>query len=654
MPDHVGASESPFAKLSRTPDKAVRWTSGFWNDRQKLVRNQTIDSMLSALADPKNATYFGNFKAVATGSDGFHGRFWSDGDCYKTVEAMLILLDLEFDTALAQQIDAMVDDILGAQEPDGYINTQITLTDLGRWTHVDHHELYNLGHFFTLACLHNQVTGSDRLLGGAIRAADNLYETFISREPHLAKFDFNPSQIMGLVELYRESGESKFLQLARLFVENRGAHPGLPGNNGDQSQMRIPLLEERDAVGHAVSGPYLWAGAADIFMETNEPALFEAVERIWADSTQRRMYITGGIGSLHKGTSERSSPRFEQIAECYGRPYQLPNDSAYNETCANLANAMWSWRMLQITGDARYADVMEQVMYNAGLSGMSLSGRAFTYTNPLKFNGADHQLLHNDSARRWERFGCYCCPPQVARTIAGIHRWAYSQGQSALWVHLYGSSTVEFGAGSKRFALEQTTNFPWDGTITLKVVAAPEGEFDLNIRIPGWSRQTALTINGRDAVLAHAGPHYHSVRKHWSIDDTVVLDVDMAPRIVVGRPEIEEVRNQGAVMRGPMVYCLEAEDLPEDTALDDIVLSPSAAFSPATGEGPLEGLGIIGVDLHRRAPWTADAPYSDLNSADLEPVAANLIPYFAWNNRPDNRMTVWLPLRDPKPTALSN
>ena len=643
--DGIPTTISAHARLRRPADTAVRWTGGFWAEKQNLVRSESILSVLDAMEDPKNAAYFGNFRAVPAGSTSFYGRYWSDGDCYKAIESILLLTDVAPDHDLTGRMNDYIEIIAAAQEDDGYLNTQITLTDLGRWTDIEHHEMYNLGHLFTTACLHHQVTGARRLLDIAIRAADNLYGTFITRDPDLARFGFNPSQIMGLVELYRELGDARYLELARIFVENRGAHPDLNGNNGDQSQARVPLLDESEAVGHCVTGPYLWAGAADIVMETDEAPLMAAITRIWEDSTYRKMYITGGIGALHKGTSERSHPRYEQIAEAYGRPFQLPSDTAYNETCANIANAMWSWRMLQLTGDARYADVIEQVMYNTGLSGVSLSGTHFTYSNPLRFNGETHFIGNNDSPRRWTRWTCYCCPPQVTRAIAGLHRWAYSTAEDAVWVHLYGTNALETELGVGRIVLRQLSDFPWSGKVRLQVVETPDGEATLHLRIPGWSAETTLRVNGEAIEVTGQGPRYLPLTRHWATGEEIELTLDIRPRILAARPEVEELRNQVAVMAGPVVYCLEGADLPEGVAINDVALPARAALEPFAGEGLFAGLTLLRTDLPRRPAWEGEALYAPVAVQDNGTVPAVLIPYFAWNNRDDNTMAVWLPLQ---------
>ncbi|MHA3979113.1 glycoside hydrolase family 127 protein [Halovulum sp. GXIMD14794] len=644
MDKAIGPEISPHSPLKRPHDRAVRWTGGFWGDKFDMVKRESLQSVLDALEDPANAAYFGNFRAAAKGKGTFHGRYWSDGDCYKAIETMLLFLDIEHDADLEAQIDARIAEVAAAQEADGYLNTQISLTDKGRWTDIEHHEMYNLGHLFTAGVLHHQVTGKTSLLDIAVRAADNLHDTFKGRDPDLARFGFNPSQIMGLVELYRETGARKYLDLARIFVENRGLHPDLRGNNGDQSQMRVPILDETEAVGHAVTGPYLWAGAADIVMETDEQPLLDAVKRIWEDSTFRKMYITGGIGALHKGTAERSHPRYEQIAEAYGRPYQLPSDTAYNETCANISNAMWSWRLLQLTGDARYADVMEQVLYNAALSAVSLSGSHFTYSNPLRFNGETHFIGNNDSPRRWTRWTCYCCPPQVTRTIAGLHRWAYSQADDALWLHLYGTNRIETELASGRIALSQQSDFPWSGEVTLTVEAAPQAETTLHLRLPGWSPGAAVTVNGAAIATEGNGARYVPLTRRWQVGDTVTLNLDISPRIMAARPDVEEVRNQVAVTCGPVVYCLEGADLPEGVTINEVALAPDTAFTPRTGEGLFAGLTLLDCTLKRRAKWQGGALYAPLAALQGDTVQATLIPYFAWNNRDDNTMAVWLPL----------
>ncbi|MDC0739607.1 glycoside hydrolase family 127 protein [Cognatishimia sp. SS12] len=636
---------SPFSKLKRLDSDAVRWTDGFWAQKLTTVKNDSLPSVLAALNDKSNATYFPNFKNAGSGTGAFVGVDWSDGDCYKSLETMILFLDLEYDAALDAQIDGMISEIASAQEDDGYICTQITLTGRPRWTNIHDHELYNFGHLLTVGVLHHQVTKKTSLLNVALRAADYLYDTFSTRDPELSAFCFNPSQIMGLVELYRETGEQRYLELAKIYIDNRGSNPKNPRSDLDQTQDRVPVRAETEAVGHAVTGPYLWAGAADLVMETNEQELLDAITRIWEDSTYRKMYITGGIGALHKGIAERSNPDYEEISEAYGRPFQLPNDSAYNETCANISNAMWSWRLLQLTGDARYADVMERVLFNSALSALSLDGEQFTYTNPLRFNGKDHMLISNDSPVRWKTWRCYCCPPQITRTIAGLHRWTYSTGENAVWVHLYGANTINTDINGAKLSMTQSSNYPWGGDIRFEVEAAPEGELTIHLRIPGWTPTASLTVNG-DAIGVPVGsPNYVAVTRTWSAGDVIELSFDTSPQVLTARPEVEEARSQAAVICGPLVYCLEGADLPDGTSIDDVVLRSDTQFEVQPGVGLFEGLRVLSTDLQLRSSWTSHELYAPLAKLPAATVKATLIPYFAWNNRPDNTMSVWLPLQ---------
>ena len=409
--------------------------------------------------------------AFAAGlEEGAHeGTDWSDGDCYKWLEAMAHVYGATRDPELDRQMDEVIAWIAGAQEADGYLNTQITLDPAKRrWQNVHHHELYNAGHCFTAAAVHLEATGKRSLLEVAVRLADYLCGVFLPTPPTLANFGFNPSQIVGLVDLYRVTGERRYLELAGVFVSNRGSEPD-PGFNGDLNQDRVPLRDETAAVGHAVTATYLWAGAADVYAETGETAVLRALERIWNDIVATKLYLTGAVGADHFSASIRNDP----VHEAFGLPHDLPNATAYTETCANIGQGMWAWRMAALTGDAHYGDVLEQVLYNSGLSGMSADGTRFCYTNPLRWYGSEHRGMSNDTPERWFTHICYCCPPQVARTIARLHRWAYGLADDAVWVHLYGGSRLQAEVAGGALVLEQKTDYPWDGAIAITLEEAP-------------------------------------------------------------------------------------------------------------------------------------------------------------------------------------
>jgi DUF1680 family protein len=447
---------------------------------------------------------------------------------------------------------------------------------------------------------------------------------------------------MGAVELYRTTGEKKYLALAVRLLDLRDAAAG----GTDDNQDRIPFRKQAEAVGHAVRANYLYAGAADVYAETGDQTLLEPLRKIWSDVVTRKMYLTGACGALYDGASPDGSKDQKQIArvhQAYGRDYQLPNSAAHNETCAAVGNALWNWRMLQITGDAKYADVLELTLYNALLAGVSLDGKRFFYTNTLR------QLDPMPAPLRWSRrreewISCYCCPPNVARTVAEASAYAYGRSGRGVWVHLYGGSTLDTTLpDGRRVRLKQETDYPWNGRVKVTVESAPSGDLSLFLRVPGWADGASLTVNGK-SVRATPG-RYAEVRRAWGAGDAVELTLPVRPRLVEAHPLVEEARNQVAVMYGPLVYCLESTDLPGDVALQSVALprdaKPAARFVP-------DLLGGVTV-LEAKAEAAADRPwgnelYREFRPPAARPVNVKLIPYYAWANRGKSEMTVWMPL----------
>ena len=645
------SEHSPFRKLHPSAHDAVRWTQGFWADRFRLCRETILPSMRQAMDDPDNAAWFGNLYIAAGLREGEHrGTFWSDGDCFKWMEAVAHVYGLTRDPALDRALDELIEVIARAQDPDGYLCTQIQLTDKERWQRRNHHELYNMGHLMTSACVHHAVTGKDTFLRVACRLADYLYDLFQPRPRELVHFGWNPSNIMGLVDLYHATGDARYLELAQTFVDMRGAAPEdfgrMPGwvlrDGGDQNQDRVPLREETIAVGHGVTATYLWCGAADVYAETGEPALLEALERIWDDVTKTKLYVTGALGALHHSASPRGDP----VHEAFGLPYQLPNATAYNETCTNIGNAMWNWRLLNITGQARYADGMEQVLYNSMLSPMSADGTRFFYTNPLRWHGHEHQPLSHDAHERWFTHDCYCCPPQVARSIARLHNWAYSLSAEGVWVHLYGGSRLETALpGGSPLALVQRTDYPWEEEIEIEIEQAPEERFAVMLRVPGWAGGAEIRINGQLAGVEVRPGTYVTLERIWSAGDLIELTLPMDARLLVAHPKVEETRNQVAVTRGPVVYCLESADLPPGVDLSEVYLPRDVEWAPRYDAGLLGGLAVLeGQAVRLRTASGPDDLYRTLDGATVEPLPVTLIPYYAWANRGTGKMSVWLPL----------
>jgi DUF1680 family protein len=401
-----------FRRMQQTAPGQVRWTEGFFASRFKMLAENTLASMREALNTPGNAAQWNNLYIAAGLREGrFRGVNWSDGDCFKWMEAVAHVYGVTKDPALDRILDEHIEVVAKAQEPDGYIGTHVQLTDKARWGDRSYHELYNMGHLMTAAAVHHRVTGKESFLRVAIRAADYIYDLFMPRPRELHHFPWNPSNVMGLIDLYREIGDRRYVHLADTFVSMRGAHPEdfrRPGrlirtDDGDHNQDRVPLRQEDKAVGHVVTATYLYAGAADVYAETGDSTLLTALERIWDDFVSHKMYITGAGAALHTGATERG----DFTHEAYGHPYELPNASAYNETCANIGGAMWAWRMLGITGEAKYAELMERVIYNSMLSATSLDITRFTYTNPLRWHGADQLLMSNDRSERWFTHTCY-------------------------------------------------------------------------------------------------------------------------------------------------------------------------------------------------------------------------------------------------------
>lgn len=641
------AHKPPYQKLHPLAHDAVTWTEGFWGNLFELCRHTVLPSMRQALDEPDNGAVFSNFYVAAGWQKGARrGTMWSDGDCYKYMEAWSHVYGLTKDPAILEHLDPLIEVIAAAQEDDGYISTAMQLSpDKEYWTDLRDHELYNMGHLLTAASVHYRSTGKDNFLRIAIKLADYLYDLFMPRPPALAHFGFNPSNTMGAADLYRATGDERYLELAQCFVEMRGSQPG----GGDQNQALVPLREETRAVGHAVTAGYLYCGATDVVAETGDEALLAGLQRIWENAIHSKMYITGGNSAQHHGASQR--PEFGGSAggvhEAFGYEYALPNATAYNETCANIANAMWNWRLLNLSGDAKYTDIVELVLYNSMLSSMSLDGITFCYTNPLRWYGAEHPLLSQDAYERWFISRCYCCPTNTARTITLLHNWFYSTANDGLWIHLYGSNSLSAvlhdGAA---IALTQQTDYPWDELIRITIDKAPAHEVSLMLRIPGWAHEASLQINGEASHAALIPASYAESRRVWQAGDVIELRLPMQPRLVKAHPKVEEIRNHVAIMRGPIVYCLEGVDLPEGLSILEVYAPDDMQLTAKKEDDLLGGVTVI-KGLARRL-------YEENGSGELYLEAGNereadlevtLIPYYAWNNRGINTMTVWLPRR---------
>jgi hypothetical protein len=416
----------------------------------------------------------------------------------------------------------------------------------------------------------------------------------------------------------------------------------------DDNQDRLPFRQQTQAVGHAVRANYLYAGVADVYAETGDATLLAPLEKIWNDLVTRKLYITGGCGALYDGASPDGSKDQKQITrvhQAYGRDYQLPNATAHNETCAAIGNLLWNWRMLQITGDAKYADVIEQSLYNAILAGVSLDGTKFFYTNTLR------QLDPMPVELRWSRqrqpwISCFCCPPNVARTIAESASYAYACSDRGLYVALYGSGTCRTSLkDGTPVTLTQESNYPWDGKIRLTIDTSAPKEFSLLLRIPGWTRHASIQVNGQPLSDSSQPGTFHEIRRTWSPGDRVELDLPMPVRVLEANPLVEETRNQLAVTRGPIVYCLESPDLPNGVRLTTVRVPRDTQWSARQEDNLLGGVTVLeakALASENPSPWSGQL-YRDVTPSTDRTIDLKLIPYFAWANRGKSEMSVWLP-----------
>jgi hypothetical protein len=496
----------------------------------------------------------------------------------------------------------------------------------GRWSDLtDGHELYCAGHLIQAAVAHHRVTGDTRLLDVACRFADYIGSVFgPGRRPGTPG---HPEIEMALVELYRDIHERRYLELAGFFLDQRGQGTLGSGRGGGPAyyQDHVPVREATTVAGHAVRQLYLTAGVTDVYMETGEGALLDAVLRQWRAMVGGKLYITGGVGSRHEG-------------EAFGEPYELPNDRCYCETCAAIASVMWNWRMLLATGEGRFADLIERTLYNGFLSGVSLDGRRFFYVNPL---------LSRGGFERAEWYRCACCPPNVMRLMASLGHYFATADPTGLQIHQYGPTTIHAALEpGRRVALRMETDYPWQGQVELTVEHTDGLPWRLGLRLPGWCEGAALLVNGqRIQVPTEAG--YATIEQSWQEGDTVELVFPMAPRLIEAHPRSDSTRGCLAIERGPIVYCLEQCDQEPSVSVMDVQIDRAGALDTTWRGGLLGGVMVVeaagyAVDV---APWQ-DRLYRPASGGDdlpRRPVRLTAVPYHVWANRGPGAMRVWIP-----------
>ncbi|PWS33266.1 aceric acid hydrolase [Pedobacter paludis] len=641
---------SPFAKLHSINMTDVTWTKGFWADRFKVATETMVPNMWAIYNDPKISHAFKNFEIAAGLDTGSHaGPSFHDGDFYKTLEAMASLYASTKDPKLNAMMDRAIVVIAKSQRADGYIYTKAVIEQRKTGSNNQFQdrlsfEAYNIGHLMTAACVHYRATGKTTLLNVAKKATEYLYNFYKTASPTLARNAICPSHYMGVIEMYRTTKEPRYLELAKHLI----AIKGKIDDGTDDNQDRIPFLKQTKATGHAVRASYLYAGVADLYSETGNDSLMNSLNLMWNDVNDHKMYITGGLGSLYDGTSPDGTSYnpndVQKIHQAFGRDYQLPNFTAHNETCANIGNVLWNWRMLQVTGNAKYADVMELALHNSVLSGISLNGKNFLYTNPLA------QSNNLPFKQRWSKDRVpyislsNCCPPNVVRTIAEVSDYLYSISDKGLWFNLYGGNKVNTKlTNGTKISLEEITDYPWDGNIKININESASQAYSMFFRIPGWTHDAQIKVNGKAVDAETTSGTYTEVNRIWKAGDVIELTLPMEAQLIESNPLVEENRNQVAVKRGPIVYCLESSDLPGKNIFN--------AFIPTSTKFTTEKITIDGANMMSlvgNAKMTdptvwGNSLYRQVNNSNAT-TQIKLIPYFAWGNRGHSEMSVWLPV----------
>ena len=689
-------ARSSHAAMASVPLGSVKWTGGFWGDRFQVFSHTSVQSMWQTWQS-KEGKGFNNFLVAAGEQQGdHHGPPFHDGDMYKWLEAVAAVYAVNHDPELDAIMDRFIGLVQKAQRADGYIHTPVIIKERNKTATVSvgsvatvpvgsvatvpvgfadgsgpvgtatgtkndaafenrlNFETYNLGHLIMAGIIHKRATGKTTLFDCGVKAADFLYD-FCQRAPEeLAGNAICPSHYMGVAELYRETGEKKYLDLLRQFIDIRG----MVANGTDDNQDRIPFRQQYQAMGHAVRANYLYAGVADLFIESGEEQLMKNLTSIWTDITTRKMYLNGACGALYDGTSPDGTnykpDSIQKVHQSYGRPYQLPQSTAHNETCANIGNMLFNWRMLLATADAKYMDIVENCLYNSILPGISLDGEGYFYTNPLRLSDELPYKLRWPKERK-KYISCFCCPPNTLRTLCEAQDYIYTLSGTTLCVNLFGDSRLETKwEGIGDITLTQQTDYPWDGTVTLtieKLKAHKGHQFAIALRCPEWAANASdkqsfqalgLTVNGKGETADHQ-QGYLTIDREWKQGDVISFRLPMETRIIEANPLAEESRGQVAVMRGPVLYCLESTDLADGIDIDDVILPVDAQFR--TVETTIGGSSVRVLEteacVRSHTDWKGTL-YRNATAAK-EKKTIRLIPYYAWGNRGKSEMTVWMP-----------
>lgn len=626
--------------ISPVPFTSVKVTDKFWGQRLKANREVTIPLAFSKCEETGR---YENFIKAANPSDSYkvEGLSFDDTDVYKTIEGASYSMQTYPDKRLEKYIDSVLVIVAAAQEPDGYLYTSRTMNPKHphewagskRWEKVEDlsHEFYNLGHMIEGAIAHYQATGKRNFLNIAIKYADCV-EREIGDAP--GKQVYVPGhQIaeMALAKLYLVTGQKKYLDLAKFFLDKRG----YTSRKDEYSQAHKPVVEQDEAVGHAVRAAYMYSGMADVAALTGDSNYVHAIDNIWENVVSKKLYITGGIGAKHHG-------------EAFGANYELPNLTAYNETCAAIANVYWNYRLFLMHGDAKYYDVLERSLYNGLISGVSMEGGTFFYPNPLESDG--EYKFSQGACHRQPWFGCACCPSNISRFIPSLPGYIYAIKDNKVYVNLFMSNTTNLKVEGKNISLKQTTNYPWDGEVQVEVAKASGKPFNIMIRIPGWAKNEVLPsdlytyadnkqqeysvkVNGQ-SVKSQLINGYFSIERNWKKGDKIDIHFGMQPRVVKANPKIEDDKGRVSFERGPIVYCAEWPDNNFD--ISSVLLPAKPEIEVTDKTDMLNGI----KELKMQAQSLV---INEKGLLETPNVTLTLIPYYAWSHRGDGKMAVWLP-----------
>ena len=625
--------KSPYAKLRNVPVHAVTITSGFWQARREINVNSSIPSMEKLLE--ANGRMNNYLRLVGKNDARQTGPVYSDSDVYKWLEAVGFALQSGDVPELHAQADKIIKEVVAVEEPSGYLNTYYAgdrtkdrmQPEVQRWGH----ELYNLGHMIQGAIAYYRATGDTTLLDSGRRFVDSyLLPSFGPAADKKPIFSGHPEIELALIELCRTTGEKKYLTFAGYILQGDDRIKE-PHHAYVYHFCGIPFTSRTHLEGHAVRAMYACCGATDYYMETGDESYLNTLNVLWSDLVNSQMYITGGVGARSQG-------------EAFGDSYELPNFTAYGESCAAIGNMMWNWRMLTATGEGKYADVIERSLYNGINSGMSLDGTLYCYRNPLAFDPSNGDQIRNP----W--YDTTCCPPNLERTFASLPGYFYSTSKDGLYVHLYDNSQLDWHLeDGTSIKVAQKTKYPWEGSVDLTVSPAKPAEFTFYLRIPGWSQRTQVKVNGIPVSGADAG-RYLAVRRRWSPGDTINLKFDMSPQVMQANTRIVDDYGRVAVQRGPLVYCLEQIDQPAGVALYDVSVDlrqkASTQFDEQFEPGLLGGVVVLKhVGAISQKPASDHELYSPYAASPQQArkVELKFIPYYAWANRTATPMQVWTP-----------